>query len=174
LLAAQKAIELDQKFDKLADIKELQRLLSDKVGPLRADGDATSIVRNDAGSALAVAARKYKAGNLEAHIKVTDTALLPGARRVVSSRLALAGNEATGAESGAFVRGYPVVLAHYDAQKVSRASALIGNRYLVQVMVQGAEHSDDALRYLEAINWSNLAPKQGKLPSPEAPAAPAK
>ena len=172
LRGAQKVIEQDQMFDKVSDPKTLERAFGDKLGKLQADGPASSTLRTTDKNDLAVSARNYRGGETTVRVKITDTAKLPTARRVVSNRLTLIGNEAAGDEHGMFVRGYPAVSGHFDAQKVSRATALIGGRYLVQIMVQGAEHPDDALRYLDLVDWTRLAPKQGKLPKPEAePAA---
>jgi hypothetical protein len=167
LRGAQKAIEQDQMFDKVNEPKALERTFADKLGRLSAEGPASSTLRTTDKNDLVVAARNYRGGETSVRVKITDTAQLPTARRVVSNRLTLIGNEAAGDERGSFVHGYPTVSGHFDAQKVSRATALIGGRYLVQIMVQGAEHPDDALRYLELVDWSRLAPKQGKLPKPE-------
>lgn len=169
LRGAQKAIEQDQAFEKLATPQSLEHVLSDKLGALKADGKVTSTARSTDKNDLIVAARNYRSGETNVRVKITDTAGLPSARRVVSNRLTLIGNESAGDERGAFVRGYPSVLGHVDPQRISRGTALIGGRYLVQIMVQGAAHADDAQRFLEQLDWSALAPKQGKLPDPEPP-----
>ena len=168
LRAAQTSIERDQVFDKPADPASLERVLGDKLGALKADDKPASTTRSSDKTDLVVAARNYRGGTTNVRVKITDTAELPNARRVVSNRLTLIGNQAAGDERGSFVRGYPTVLGHFDEQKISRVSALVGGRYLVQVMVQGAEHPDDAVRYLGQLDWSRLAPKQGKVPKPEA------
>jgi len=64
-----------------------------------------------------------------------------------------------------FVRGYPAVVAHYPEQRVSRASVVLANRYLVQVMVRNASGPDDALHVMEQLDWTSLAPKQTKPPA---------
>jgi hypothetical protein len=165
LRAAQAAIEQDHAFDKLASEKQLRSALGNKIDEFAADGDASSSAGGDGPAKLAVAARNYKSGTSLARVRITDTGLLPTARRTVSGHLTLVGNEAAGHEVGAFVRGYPAVLGHYDTQHMSRATALIGERYLVQITVESAAQPDAAQHLLEALDWSQLAPKQGKPPN---------
>ena len=114
-------------------------------------------------------ARNYTQGKKTVRVKITDTGMLPNARGVVSKRLTMIGNEAVGNERGVFVRGYPAVVGHFPEQQVSRASAVVAERYLVQVMVRGATDAEDALRVIEELDFGKLAPKQGKIPKVEAP-----
>jgi hypothetical protein len=166
LRAAQTSIDEDPKFEKLAAEKDLRRVLGDAIGAFTAQGEIESAAAPDPAAPLVVAARNYKSGASEARVKLTDTGLLPSARHAVSSHLVLVGNDVAGHEAGAFVRGYPAVLAHYDADQKSRATALIGNRYLVQITVDASPQPDAARQLLERLDWSSLAPKQGKPPPP--------
>jgi hypothetical protein len=169
LAAAKAALDTEQSYEKLATDKSLHAALGDRLGELRAAGDVSSTVREDGQAKLAVAARNYKLADKDVRVKISDTGMLPNARRVVSNRLTLIGNAAVGNERGVFVRGYPAVVAHYPEQRVSRASVVLGNRYLVQVMVRNATEADDALRVIEHLDWTSVAPKQGKVPSPLPP-----
>lgn len=170
LRGAKQALETEKVYDKLTTQVELGAVLGTKLGKLTAEGDASSTVREGDDARLAVSARNYKDGSKTVRVKVTDTALLPKARRVVSNRLLLLGNDTVGQERGVFVRGYPGVLAHFDDQKVSRATVIVNGRYLIQVMVRGASAPDEALKVIEQLDWRKLAPKQGKMPAPVAPA----
>ena len=165
LAAAKVVLETEQIHEKLATDKALRGPLGDRLGDLRAQGEVSSTVREDSQAKLAVAARNYKLGDKDVRVKISDTGLLPNARRVVSNRLTLLGNAAVGNERGVFVRGYPAVLAHYPEQRVSRASVVLDNRYLVQVMVRNASDAEDALRVIEQLDWTAVAAKQGKIPS---------
>jgi hypothetical protein len=169
LTAAQQALEDERMQDALAAQDVLTGPLGDRFAGLKADGELSSTVREGGDAKLAVAARNYKDGDRTVRVKITDTGLLPNARRVVSRRLTMIGNAAVGSERGAFVRGYPAVVAHFPEQQVSRASAVLANRYLVQVMVRGAKEPDDALRVIEQLDFGKLAPKQGKIPKPAPP-----
>jgi hypothetical protein len=164
LAAAKTALETEQTYEKLATDNALRRPLGNRLGDLRAEGEVSSTVREDNQAKLAVAARNYKLGDKDVRVKISDTGLLPNARRVVSNRLTLLGNAAVGNERGVFVRGYPAVLAHYPEQRVSRASVVLDNRYLVQVMVRNATEAEDALRVIEQLDWTGVAPKHGKIP----------
>ena len=64
------------------------------------------------------------------------------------------------------MRNYPAVVAHFDAERLSRASMVIGNRYLVQITIRNASDPEEALRVLDLLDFGKLAPKQGKLPAP--------
>ena len=61
-----------------------------------------------------------------------------------------------------FLRGYPAVSADFAQERSSRASALIGDRYLVQVVVDEAAQPDAALKVIEQLDWGKLAPKSVK------------
>ncbi len=165
LAAAKAVLETERTYEKLATDKVLRGPLPDRLGDLRAAGEVSSTVREDGQAQLAVAARNYKLGDKDVRVKISDTGLLPNARRVVSNRLTLVGNATVGNERGVFVRGYPAVLAHYPEQRVSRASVVLDNRYLVQVMVRNASDAEDALRVVEQLDWTSVAPKQGKIPT---------
>jgi hypothetical protein len=171
LAAAKQALETSEAEvePKLTDGKLLARPLADRLGTLQAENATSSTVREGSDAKLAVSARNYKQGSMSVRVKITDTGMLPNARGVVSRRLTMIGSEAVGNERGAFVRGYPAVIAHFPDQKVSRASAVIGSRYLVQVMVRGATDAEDALRVIEQLDFGQLAPKQGKIPKGIAP-----
>jgi hypothetical protein len=165
LAAAKTALETEQVYEQLTVEKALGKPLGDKLGNLKADGELSTTVREGSQAKVAVAARNYTVGDKSVRVKITDTGLLPNARRVVSNRLTLVGNDAVGNERGVFVRGYPAVVAHYADQQLSRASALLGNRYLVQVMVRNATDPEDALRVIEQLDWTGVAPRQGKIPA---------
>jgi hypothetical protein len=169
LAAAKQALETTEVEKKLTDGKLLSRPLADRLGTLQAESATSSTVREGSDAKLAVSARNYKQGSKTVRVKITDTGMLPNARGVVSRRLTMIGSEAVGNERGAFVRGYPAVIAHFPEQQVSRASAVIGSRYLVQVMVRGATGAEDALRVIEQLDFGQLAPKQGKIPKAVAP-----
>ena len=169
LRGAKQALETEKVYDQLATQADLGAVLGPKLGKLTAEGDPSSTIREGGESKLAVSARNYSDGDKSVRVKITDTALLPNARRVVSNRLLLVGNDTVGQERGLFVRGYPGVLAHFEDQKVSRATVLVDGRYLIQVMVRDAGGPDEALQIIEQLDWQKLAPKQGKLPAPIAP-----
>jgi hypothetical protein len=170
LAAAKQALEATSEPETtLTDGKLIARPLADSLGSLKAESPISSTVREGNDAKLAISARNYKQGSKTVRVKITDTGMLPNARGVVSRRLTMVGNGAVGNERGVFVRGYPAVLAHFPDQKVSRASAVIGSRYLVQVMVRDAADAEDALRVIERLDFGQLAPKQGKIPEGIAP-----
>jgi hypothetical protein len=166
LRTAKQQLEQDASHPELTSDKLLAGVLRDRLGKLEADGKVGTAVSEGSASKLAVAARNYKSGDKTALLKITDTALLAGARRTVAGKLLLLGNAAVGHERGLFVRNYPAVLAHFDDQRLSRASMVVGGRYLVQISISNASDPEEALRVLELLDWSKLAPREGELPDP--------
>lgn len=157
LQAAKAALETDEVYPELAKQESLAKLLADELAGFTAIAKAATTVRAGDEAELAVAARNYRNGPKTMRIKVTDTAKLPGARRAVSGRLTMIGNEAVGNERGVFIRGNnPAVIAHYQQQRVSRASAMVGNRYLFQVLINNTDQAEEALRVLEQIELAKL------------------
>jgi hypothetical protein len=153
LTQAKAALETDKTYDKLATDKTLGGALADKLGAFEAEGPAAFAVREGGGVQLPVSARSYRDGDKTVRIKVTDTGQMPSTRRVVSGRLTMIGNDAVGNERGLLLRDKePAVTAYFEAQRASRASAVIAGRYLVQVMVNNTDQADDALRVLERID----------------------
>ena len=165
LTAAREEIDKGTVYEKLSEPQSIAAVLGDKLGKLTAEGAASAADREGSGTEIAIAARNYVAGKQRVRVKITDTALAPAARRTVSERLDQLGNEAAGNQRGVFVRGYPAVSAHFTQERSSRASALIANRYLVQVMVDEAAKPDAALEVIEQLDWGKLAPKTGKAPA---------
>ena len=162
LIAARDQIDKAKVYDKLSEPQTIAAVLGDKLGKLTADGAVSAAGREGSGTEIAIAARNYLAGKQRVRVKITDTALAPAARRAVSERLAELGNEAAGNQRGVFVRGYPAVSADFAQERSSRASALIGDRYLVQVVVDEAAQPDAALKVIEQLDWGKLAPKSVK------------
>jgi hypothetical protein len=156
LAASKQAIEADELYDRIANDKALGATLHDRLGKLKADKPASSSVRGDDATKLPVVARDYQAGNKSVRVKITDTALMPEARHAVSSRLALVGNAEAGHEHGVFVRGTPALLAELDGGHISKLTALSGGRYLVEIIVRGADKPDEAVHILEQLDLSSL------------------
>jgi hypothetical protein len=156
LRAAQTEIERDRKFDGPASAAELSAVLPAQIGDFAADGEVAATEQHDSAAPFVAVARNYINGPLSARVKITDTAQLPSARRTLSSHLALIGNEAAGGEHGAFARDAPALLSHGDSY--SRATALVGNRYLVQINTQGGTDPNAAQSLLEHLDWSALNP----------------
>lgn len=155
LRAAQAEIETDRTFGELASTTKLGAVLPSKIGELSAEGAVASTEQRSGPAQFVAVARNYVLGAASARVKITDTAQMPSARHVLSSHLALIGNEAAGHEHGAFVREAPALLAHGDAY--SRAIALVGGRFLVQINVQGSADPNAAQSLLEKLDWSALA-----------------
>jgi hypothetical protein len=166
LIAARDEIDKGKVYDELSEPTSIAAVLGDKLGIMRAEGAVSAAGREGSGTEVAVAARNYVAGKQRVRVKIIDTALSPAARRAVSERLAQIGNEAAGNQRGVFVRGQPAVVAHFADQRASRASALIANRYLVQVMVNEAAQPDAAIKVIEQLDWGKLAPKGTKAQKP--------
>ncbi|HMI93693.1 MAG TPA: hypothetical protein VK509_20105 [Polyangiales bacterium] len=163
LIAARDEIDKGKTYDKLSEPTSVAAVLGDKLGALSARGEVSSAYRTGSGTQIAAAARNYIAGKQTVRVKIIDTAFSPNARRAVSERLAEIGNEAAGNQRGVFVRGNPAVVAHFAQEHTSRASALIANRFLVQVMVNEAAQPDAALKVIEQLDWAKLAPKSVKV-----------
>lgn len=165
LIAARTEIDKAQVYPKLQAPVQIAAVLADKLGDFHGVGSASSTERAGSGTSIAIAARNYVAGKRGARVKIIDTAQSPEARRAVSEHIAEVGNAAAGNQRGVFVRGYPAVVAGFEADHASRATALIANRYLVQVLVRDPANPDQALQLIEALDWGKLAPKQGKVPA---------
>jgi hypothetical protein len=162
LLAAREEIERDKVFEKLDEPAVIAQVLGDQLGALRAVGTVSSGARAGSSTEIVMAARNYSAGEQRVRVKIIDTAISPEARRAVSERLAMIGNEAAGNQRGVFVRGQPAVVAHFTEQRASQASALIANRYLVQVMVNEPQQPDAAIEVIEQLDFGKLAAKSKK------------
>jgi hypothetical protein len=156
LIAAREEIDKGKVYDKLAQPASIALVLGDKLGKLTADGAVSAADREGSGTEVAIAARNYSAGKQRIRVKIIDTALSPIARRAVSERLAEIGNDAAGHQRGVLIKGYPAITADFTAERLSRASALIANRYLVQVMVSEAAGPDAALKVIEQLDWNKL------------------
>ncbi|MGD8860190.1 MAG: hypothetical protein PVI30_09255 [Myxococcales bacterium] len=149
----------------LATDEALQAALVDALGDYRASEQPPSVRRLGEGDGQLISAvRTYARGEAQVRVKVTDTLQARAARRAVTDRLLLIGNAPAGGQRGVLVRGYPALVAHFPGKRVSRASALVAGRYLVQVMVRNTDDPEAALGILGALDWGDLAPAEGEVP----------
>jgi hypothetical protein len=163
LRAARDAIETDRKYD-LTSATRLGSALLSKIGEFSADGDVETTEQHDGAAPFVAVARNYVQGAAHARVKITDTAQIPLARHVLSSHLPLIGNEAAGNERGAFVGNEPTLLAHGDGYV--RATALVGNHYIVQINVQGSADPNAAQSLLERLYRPPMVVEEMDEPDP--------
>jgi hypothetical protein len=136
--------------------ESFRRALPDRVGHYIAEGAAlTGTTIAEAGTAT-TAARRYRSGESLMNVKITDTADAPGVRRELAEQLAMTGNAPTGHQRGRIDGAITGVLAYHENVRASRAMALIGGRFLVEVMVEQADEEDVAWSAIEAIDAKAL------------------
>lgn len=156
LEAAAKAIDATEDLGDPVDAKVLAKALPSSVDDYEPAGPArTGTTPAELGTAT-VAARQYKDGKALINLKITDTADAPALRRGLAAQLTGIGNEPTGSQTGALEDDVPGIRAYHAASKASRASALIGGRFLVEVMVDNAIEEDDAWTAIEEIERDEL------------------
>lgn len=163
LRAARDAIDTDRKYD-LTSAARLGGALPPNIGELSAHGEVEATEQRDGAAPFVAVARNYVNGAASARVKITDTGQIPLARHVLSSHLPLVGNEAAGNERGAFVGDTPVLLAHGDGYV--RATALVGNRFIVQINVQGSADPNAAQSLLERLHRPPLVVEEMAEPDP--------
>jgi hypothetical protein len=156
LEAAQKAIENGRVYPQLVSEKVLGSPLGTRLGKLQAQGEISSVVQSSTEVKFVSASRIYAAGEKTVNVKITDTGMLPAVRKSVASKLTMLGNEISGSGRGMLMRGQPAIIEHFDKEKVSRGTALVGDRYLLQILVRGADDPYEALQVLEQLDFSSL------------------
>jgi hypothetical protein len=157
LEAAAKAIDATSDLGDPVDGKLLAGALPKSVEDYQPLGQAqTGVTPAELGSAT-VAARAYKDGKAQLNLKITDTTDAPSLRRDLSVQLTSVGNAPTGSQTGALEDGMPGVRAYHAESKVSRASALIAGRFLVEALVDNAVEEDDAWTAIREVEQAGLA-----------------
>jgi len=150
-------------IDGTADLGEpiqSERILStlpERVGEYKADGSAKAGSTPAGAGTATVIARQYRSGASIMNVKVTDTADAPDLRRELSEQLVLVGNKPSGNQEGRVEDGVPGVVAYHADARANRAMALIGGRYLVEVMVHDAPSTDVAWGAVMAIDRKPLS-----------------
>lgn len=156
LEAAANAIDVTKDQGDPIDAKRLAAVLPKSIDDYEPVGPARiGTTPAELGTAT-VAARQYKDGKALINLKITDTADAPALRRDLAAQLTGVGNEPTGSQTGVLEDDVPGVRAYHEANNASRASALIGGRFLVEVMVDNAIEQDDAWTAIEEIERDEL------------------
>lgn len=164
LKAAKSVIDAGKIYDKLTPEKKLGGALGKKILDYETTTEVSARTLGEGKTRVASAARNYRSGDTEIRVKLTDTGLTATARSAVSRRLDQLGNISTGSERGGFVRGYPVILQSFPVRRVSRLRGLVGDRYLLQIMVRNTDDPEAAVKVMEGMAWSSIARAEGKLP----------
>lgn len=142
----QAAKAIDGKSDLGAPIggATLAKVLPDDIEDYEATGPArTGTSPAELGEAT-VASRQYKQGKALMTVKITDTSDSPQVRAELVPQLTAIGNAPTGEQRGAIDDGVVGITAHHAQVNASRAIALVGGRFLVEVMVDNTIKPDDA------------------------------
>lgn len=118
--------------------------LPDKIRDFRAADEAKAGEAPADSGTLSFASRRYERGQKIMNLKITDTAQAPATRQAIEEQLLSIGNEPTGQQQGDVLKGSPGFRAFHASDRVSRAAALLGGRFLVEVLVDRTDDANDA------------------------------
>lgn len=133
----------------------LAALLPARIGKL--EPAAPVVQRIPAGdTSVSVAARLYRRDGREIYIKISDTNEAPFMRAPVLDALGQLGNASQGFGHGRIIAGHPAVARYYPQQLSSQVTALVHDRYVIDVRILGASGPYEATKVLEALPLASL------------------
>lgn len=145
----------------------LAKGLPDEIDDYEASGPArTGNMPAELGEA-SVASRQYKQGKALLSLKITDTADAPQVRAELIPQLTAIGNAPTGEQKGAIDDDVVGISAYHAKVNASRAVALIGGRFLVEVMVDDTIKPDDAWTAVSELDADDLLDAARKAAKPK-------
>jgi len=145
----------------------LAKGLPDEIDDYEAAGPArTGTMPAELGEA-SVASRQYKQGKALLSLKITDTADAPQVRAELIPQLTAIGNAPTGEQKGAIDDGVVGITAYHAKVNASRAVALVGGRFLVEVMVDDTIKPDDAWTAVTELDPDDLIDAAQKAAKPK-------
>jgi hypothetical protein len=154
----QAAKAIDGKSDLGAPISgaTLAKALPDEIEDYEAAGPARSGAMPAELGEATVASRQYKQGKALMSLKITDTSDAPQVRAELVPQLTAIGNAPTGEQRGAIDDDVVGITAHHAKVNASRAVALVGGRFLVEVMVDNTVKPDDAWTAVTELDADDL------------------
>jgi hypothetical protein len=105
---------------------------------------------------VSVVARLYRKDDREIYIKVTDTVQAPFMRDPVLNALEKAGGVGEGFGHGRIIAGHPAVLRYYAQGRSSQLTALVNERFLIDVRMMGTADPYAALKTFKALSLGSL------------------
>jgi hypothetical protein len=140
----------------LATPAALRRILPASVAGTTSAGPSLGPTRAGEKS-ISVVSQLYSRGDHEIYVKITDTAQAAFMRDSVLKRLDTPGNAGNGFMHSRLVAGQPAIVEFYPAASNNKLTALVGNRYVVDVRITRASSPYDAIKVFEALPLSKLA-----------------
>lgn len=153
---AAKAIDGKSDLGAPIGVAKIAAALPDEIEDYEAVGPAhTGTTPVELGEAT-LATRQYKQGQALMNLKITDTADAPQLRAELVPQLTALGNAPTGEQKGAIDDDVAGISAYHAKVNASRALALIGGRFLVEVMIDNTIKPDDAWTAITELDPDDL------------------
>lgn len=143
-----------------AGFAHLARVLPDSILNLRANAPALNGPTRIGDDLVGTVARVYGTPARHIYVKITDAAASRQLRQGVLRDIDSFAPGPNGYAHGRLVQGYPALVQYYLEARNSQLTALVGNRYVVEVRVVGAAFADEAQRAFSAVSWAALAPPE--------------
>lgn len=118
--------------------RELSPFLADTVGSFKADGEVDGNTTGMEGFKVTTVKRSYKGQGGEATVEIVDTSFAPMLRAPFAMVHMIQEDSSQGYKRGTQLKGQPAISEWNERQKDSQVHLLLGDRFLVNVEVNGA------------------------------------
>lgn len=140
--------------------RELAKFVPESIGSFEQHGELDGSTSNMGGMQVTKVERKYKAGESSAEITITDANLV-AMLKVPFAMIAMVNEDSTrGFKKGTRIADQPAIVEWVEKSKHSKATLLVGGRYIVNVEVRKADAMDAAEKLVTSLDIAALAQLQ--------------
>lgn len=142
--------------------RQLAPYLPEKFEGYEARGELDGRTTSTGGMQFTEVKRRYKQGDKKLRIQITDTSMA-GMLRAPFAMAAMINEDSTrGYKKGTKLDGHSAIVEWESKRKRSKATALVGERFVVSIRVDGTESDEEAQRLLKALPLNEIAKLRAK------------
>jgi hypothetical protein len=137
--------------------RKLAPFLPDAIGELKADGDVKGETQKMGAFENSKVSRRYKLGESNVSISIADGSAMPLLRTPFAMAAMVSEDSSEGFKKGTKIEGHTAIVEWREKSKRSEATALIGERFVLNVEASKAAAPEAAENILKQIKLADLA-----------------
>jgi hypothetical protein len=145
--------------------RKLAPFLPDAIGELKADGDVKGETQKMGTFENSKVSRRYKLGESTVSISIADGSAMPLLRTPFAMAAMVSEDSSEGFKKGTKIDGHTAIVEWRDKAKRSEATALVGERFVLNVEISKAaapEAAENVVKQMPLADLAKLTPDEEK------------
>lgn len=155
-LAAMKAMQ-GSGSGPVVNWRQLAPHLPEKLGGYTAKGELDGSTNSAAGMEVTEVKRRYTQGERKLRVHITDTSMASMLRAPFAMAAMVKEDSTRGYKKGKSIGAHTAIVEWESKRKRSKATALIGQRFIIMVEVDGTQTDDEAEKLLASLALDDIA-----------------